>query len=65
MIKTTETNLEYKMIRIIFFFAASLITPLETTPNIQVDYLEFDAVYLPPNYSGPIVAIPVDDNCFQ
>lgn len=52
------------MIRIIFLFAASLITP-ETTPSIQVDYLEFDAVYLPPNYSGPIVAIPVDDNCFQ
>jgi hypothetical protein len=28
---------------------------------VEIDYVEFDAIYIPPDYSGPIVAIPTDE----
>lgn len=56
---------EDQMIKIFLFLFASNLNQKEVIPNVEVAYLEFDAIYLPPNFSGPIVAIPVDEPCFE
>lgn len=53
------------MFGLLLLWANNQVSYYEATAIIEVDYLEFDAVYLPPDYSGPIVAIPIDESCFQ
>ena len=53
------------MIKFFLFLFTSNLNQTEVVPNVEIAYSEFDAVYLPPNYSGPIVAIPVDEPCFE
>ncbi len=37
----------------------------ETTANVEVDVVEFDAVWVPADHAGPIVAAPLDDHIFK
>lgn len=53
------------MIGLLLFWANNQETYYELTAIVEVDYMEFDAVYLPPDYYGPIVAIPADETYFQ
>jgi len=53
------------MIKFFLFLFTSNLNQMEVIPNVEVAYLEFDAIYLPPNFSGPIVAIPTDEPCFE
>jgi hypothetical protein len=47
---------------LIFWATSKLHHP--TVAIVEVDYPGFDAVYVPPDYSGPIVAIPADEIYF-
>jgi hypothetical protein len=52
------------MLRIFIFLASKMVNVSETTAVIDIDYAEFDAIYVPPDYTGPIVAIPTDEIYF-
>ena len=53
------------MLHIFILLASKIINHSEATATVSIDYAEFDAIYVPPEYTGPIVAIPVTEPCFE
>jgi hypothetical protein len=47
----------------IFFYILSSIGAKDTQPSV-VTPDDFDAIYVPPDYSGPIIAMPIDETIF-
>jgi len=37
----------------------------EATAQVEVDVVDFDAVWVPADHAGPIVAAPLDDHIFK
>ncbi len=52
------------MLRLLIYWASNTFTYSDMGVIVEIDYAEFDAVYVPPDYSGPIVAIPTDEIFF-
>lgn len=51
-----------KVLPFLLFPANSVV---ETTGQVEVDVVEFDAVWVPADHAGPIVAAPLDDHIFK
>lgn len=52
------------MLRLLMFWATNTFTHIDSGVVIEIDYADFEAIYVPPDYSGPIVAIPTDEIFF-
>jgi hypothetical protein len=53
------------MLHIFLYWASNIIhNANHKVVTIEIDYAEIEAIYIPPDYHGPIVAIPSDDNLF-
>jgi hypothetical protein len=48
----------------LLMFIFSLETDPEPVAFVVVPYRDFEAIYLPADYTGPIVAIPSDEEVF-
>ena len=47
-----------------FIFIFLLETDPEPVAFVVVPYRDFEAIYLPADYTGPVVAIPSDEEVF-
>lgn len=49
------------MLHMLLYWMANTFQPHGVTFAVEVDYSDIEAIYVPPDYSGPIVAIPTDE----
>ena len=54
-----------RILKFLPFFLVPTHSVRETTANVEVDVVEFDAVWVPADHAGPIVAAPLDDHIFK
>lgn len=53
------------MLSLILYWFSNATQSGDVRASVVVDYNDIEAVYLPPDWTGPIIAIPADDNYFQ
>jgi len=49
------------MLHVLLYWMANTFQPHGVIPSVKVVYSDIEAIYVPPDYSGPIVAIPTDE----
>lgn len=54
-----------RILKVLPFLLVPSTSVRETTANVEVDVVDFDAVWVPADHAGPIVAAPLDDHIFK
>lgn len=54
-----------RILKVFPFLLLPAHSVVETTGQVEVDVVEFDAVWVPADHAGPIVAAPLDDHIFK
>jgi hypothetical protein len=54
-----------RILKVLPFLLIPSTSVRETTANVEVDVVDFDAVWVPADHAGPIVAAPLDDHIFK
>jgi len=52
------------MLHMLLFWASNTFHIPNNRAVVEIDYIDFEAIYVPPEYHGPIVAIPTDEIFF-
>lgn len=54
-----------RILKVLPFLLVPTNSVREATANVEVDVVDFDAVWVPADHAGPIVAAPLDDHIFK
>jgi hypothetical protein len=49
------------MLHMLLLWASNTFDTTNIGAVVEIDYIDFEAIYVPPEYHGPIVAIPTDE----
>jgi hypothetical protein len=54
-----------RILKVLPFLLIPSTSVRETTANVEVDVVDFDAVWVPADHIGPIIAAPFDAPAFE
>jgi hypothetical protein len=54
-----------RILKVLPFLLVPSTSVREVTAQVEVDVVDFDAVWVPADHAGPIVAAPLDDHIFK
>lgn len=54
-----------RILKVLPFLLVPTNSVTEVTAQVEVDVVDFDAVWVPADHAGPIVAAPLDDHIFK
>lgn len=54
-----------RFLKVLPFLLVPTNSVREATANVEVDVVDFDAVWVPADHAGPIIAAPFDAHAFE